>query len=106
MTITGVALATDKNEIIISLPKPCRHGHLFLAFTEVNKELSPEDRFNTLYLRKLQQGFITNEGKFLNRLEAKKHAVEVGQFNIYDGENNENGYDNNPFLFLFSEDLW
>ena len=41
-----------------------------------------------------KQGFLTDKGEFLNRVEAKKHAQACGQ--IIDTEFNE----------LYSEDLW
>ena len=41
-----------------------------------------------------KQGFLTNKGDFLDRIEAKKHAQECSQ--VFATDFNE----------LFSEDLW
>lgn len=73
--ITGVAI--QKGDKIYSLPKPLRHHHLFWQFGE---EIGKEG----------VQGFVTNEGKFLTREEAKVFSGGKGSHETQ----------------LFSEDLW
>ena len=66
---------------------PChRHSDAFYIVSQSlkNDELNKE---------KTQQGFLDHNGKFLNRLEARKHALMCGQTTELNGP-------------LYSEDLW
>ena len=81
--ITHVAIIRDG--IIYSLPKPNRHHNIFAIMPPLDEDGDIE-------------GFIDNNGKFLNRDEAYMVAINFGQINRRPG-----GY-NGPKLF--SEDLW
>ncbi len=50
-----------------------------------------------------EQGFIDQKGKFYNRVDAGKHALECGQV-VKNHANIRHTF--NPRLGLFSEDLW
>jgi hypothetical protein len=50
-----------------------------------------------------EQGFVDHTGRFLNRKDAGKHALECGQ--VIDGHANIR-HEYNSRLGLFSEDLW
>lgn len=66
---------------------PChRHSDAFYIVSQFlkNDELDKE---------KTQQGFLDHNGKFLNRIEARKHAFMCGQTTELNGP-------------LYSEDLW
>lgn len=78
--ITDVAIRfKDK---IYSLPKPWRHYHIQILIGGIYGVDT--------------QGFLTNEGKFVNRAEAKKIAIESWQ--IIPPVNEEKA--------LYSEDVW
>lgn len=47
------------------------------------------------FLKLAEQGFITDQGIFLNRKEALQHAIDCGQLKK-----------ETVFNYLFSEDLW
>lgn len=50
-----------------------------------------------------EQGFVDQTGKFYNRDEAGKHALECGQV-VVNHANIRHHF--NPRIGLFSEDLW
>ncbi len=84
--ITHVAIKTEDG-VVWSLPSPNRH----------------HDVINYIYEHKQdekmvigEQGFLNNEGKFLDRKEALYIAVQAGQLIRKTFPENE----------LFSEDLW
>lgn len=87
--ITHVAIMRGGK--VYSLPKPNRHHHILhsgMMDDKVNEEADV-------------QGFLDDNGKFLNRAEAYVVAKSIGQLdrsnhppNHYDGE------------LLFSEDVW
>jgi len=87
MKIVSVALRLN-NGLVISLSRPNRHcnilNNLYEIFPEY-KQFKPE------------QGFLTNEGAFVDRFLAKALAIEFGQIKTP-----------NTHLFseLISEDLW
>lgn len=61
------------------------------------------DIFEDMYYHGIQyvkptaiQGFITDDNRFLDRFEAREHAISCGQ--LYPEET--------PFDALYSEDLW
>lgn len=73
---------------IISLPRPARHGCIIASMDTImgiDGILAYPDR----------QGFITDTGRFVNRVEAFGIAWRAGQ--IVSGSNGPG---------LFSEDLW
>ena len=84
--ITIVGAAIRYKELIITLPKPNRHHHILqLMF---NLGIKGGGEF---------QGFITSEGKYIDRKEAITIAMEAGQC--------KNGKPELGYM-LFSEDLW
>ena len=56
--ITGVGMLTE-NHGLISLPAPCRHGHLYALMAFLNQSPFPET-----------SGFVTNLGRYITREEA------------------------------------
>ncbi len=85
--IVAVAFLLNGNEII-TMPKPARHYHLVRWLGE-NKKEWPEIRKSGSY----EQGFLDEDGLFLNRSEAARRAYSIGQIISEVDE-------------LFSEDLW
>lgn len=90
--IIGVAMCVETVEgaFIAFLPQPHRHHDVF-------KQMGPTLLFRT-HINPDDQGFLTSEGRFVNRIEALEIAKRAGQFNRKPG-----GYDGPE---LFSEDLW
>lgn len=84
--IVGVAIISDKNEVI-SLPMPNRHHHVIKYMV---KDLGHKTPIVGL------QGFVTEDGIFLNRIEAKLVALNHNQLL----PNHHNGDE------LFSECVW
>lgn len=56
--ITGVGMLTETHGLI-SLPAPCRHGHLYALMAFLNQSPFPET-----------SGFVTNLGRYITREEA------------------------------------
>lgn len=72
-----------------------RHGDIFKQLQDLGFE--PKKGY-----KEIEQGFITHDGKFLNRVEAFNYAKEIGQVSekvILDREKTGQ-------LALISEDLW
>ena len=84
-----VAAAIRVGPMIISAPPPARHHTLMHAFWAHDNEscINPKD-----------QGFLTSEGKFVGREEAKKIALAAEQ--VLPGQGHERHTE------LFSEDLF
>jgi len=90
MTERIIAAAIQIDGVTISLPRPARHGqvlHAAEAFLEA-RDFGRET-----------QGFITNRGRFVNRVQAKQIAHIAKQKQLRP-ESERHGRD------LFSEDLW
>ncbi len=82
--ITGVALiATDGT--MWTLPPPYRHGDIIFILAGRGHKTPIKG----------EQGFVLNDGKFINREDALKLARDNGQLLK----------EHNP-KYLFSEDLW
>lgn len=85
--ILAAAIRHKENGVTWSLPAPARHHDLIEVCTDWDK-------------LKFEQGFITNQYRYVDRLEAKKIAKKANQIIarspgfIYDGK------------WLFSEDVW
>jgi len=63
-----VAVAIKKDDIVYVGSKGQRHNHLLC------------DNSRPFGFLKLgEQGFVTDSGEFLNRIDACKHALECGQ---------------------------
>lgn len=94
-----VAAAIKIGDVVCSLPRPARHA-------DILRSLLVGFRRTDRGYREETQGFITNDGRFLNRQEAYLDAMQCGQgtprrdailstgYNAYNGEE------------LYSEDLW
>lgn len=83
--ITGVAIRHRETKAVFSMPKPARHDTLILELVKLGE---PD-------FAKGEQGFVTEDGRFLEREEAFVYALRFGQLK-------------NTKLrrLLFSEDLW
>lgn len=84
---------TPSDGIILSAPPPHRHHHLIPAgyVTKGNKPVGPEE-----------QGFLTSEGRFVDRLEAMQIAIAIDQLHpLLKGSLQRAGYKE-----LYSEHLW
>lgn len=82
--IVGVAIRTDR--AVWFEARPSRHSHLIRAMAAHG--LEPEDM--------IDQGFLTNKARFVDRKEGLRIAREAGQ--VAEKRGNQD--------FLFSEDLW
>jgi hypothetical protein len=83
-----VAAAIQCDGLTISLPKPARHCHvLWTALQMMDEDL----------VHQSTQGFLTSEGRFVTRIEAKFIAHRAGQKII-----RENPHETDAF----SEDFW
>ena len=87
--ITHVAVKTDS--FIWTLPEPYRHYHILhdMSKAEVLRNYGTEE-----------QGFVTQQGKFLNRRAAMALAQDNGQLKRDPDPKHYQGDE------LFSEDLW
>lgn len=83
-----ISVAIKQGNIIHTLPQPKRHHHVLWEISE----RSPMG----LIMAEGVQGFLDNEGNFLDRTEALHHALACGQIEKPKFQDNE----------LFSEDLW
>ena len=83
-----VAAAIQYDGTTISLPRPARHAHV--QWCALQGMLDKEQVSYAV------QGFLTSEGRFANRIEAKNIAHIAGQELKRVNEGVE----------LFSEDLW
>lgn len=85
----------NKNETVTVVIPGLRHGDCFNLIQQINIPLR-KDRWDE------EQGFINHEGEFLNREEALKYALAIGQLSAtvreYKRTHNENE--------LYSEDLY
>lgn len=82
-----VAVAVLVGKMIASEPAPARHGHVIRALYELNHEICVQpDEF----------GFLTDDGMFAGRQEAKEIARAAGQLLPRHSPSDE----------LFSEDVW
>jgi len=94
--IVGVAALYEGN--LYALMRPARHCNFSAAYNEHSRQAGWDFPWagweDTVFMHKGVQGFITSEGKFLDRKEGAKYAFEHGQI-----KEEEKG-------MLFSEDLW
>lgn len=79
-----VAAAIQFDGITCVLPPPARHHHILHAI----HDLRPES-----FIGPDEQGFMTSAGRFVDRSEGRRIAVECGQTATQHSH-------------LFSEDLW
>lgn len=88
--IVGVAVKLGDGRVL-SLPRPARHCHLFAEYNE--RAQTPWEGWPGSLIREGEQGFVDDQGVFLNRREAARHAFYCDQIAMA-----TNG--------LFSEDVW
>lgn len=86
------AAIKDESGKIWSLPVPARHNHILehMRLCGVVYKVP-----SGLLVAKGEQGFIDDQGIFLNRIEAGKHAIACSQISYLRWPPN-----------LYSEDLW
>lgn len=93
--IVGVAVQYQGN--LYALMRPARHCHFSATYNEKSRKAGWNFPWkgwkDPVFVSKGVQGFITSVGKFLDREEGAKYALEHGQI---DKEKS----------MLFSEDLW
>lgn len=85
----------NKDETVTVIIPGLRHGDCFELMQQINIPLR-KDRWDE------EQGFINHEGKFLNREEALKHALEIGQLSATTKQRKLIHHENE----LYSEDLY
>lgn len=87
MIVAAAIKLNDEPGGVISMPPPNRHHHIIHALGEKHGEI---------YIAHGQQGFITDTGQWLSRVDAADHARRHGQIK-------------KPMIAppkLYSEDLW
>lgn len=84
-----IAAAVRVNGVTLSLPPPARHYHIVNTLTET---LGTDD---TRYASPDDQGFLTDDARFVGREAALVIARDAGQI-----------INPTPHRELFSEDLW
>ena len=82
-----VAAAIQWEGVTISLPRPARHGHVLACASQFMPDYATSG---------CCQGFVTSEGRFVNRIQARQLAHMSGQEPKTTGAAHE----------LYSEDLW
>lgn len=88
MAETIVAAACQYEGLTFSLPQPARHGQILHSM---------EGAFcDGDAIKSCCQGFLTSEGRFVNRVQARQIAHMAGQEPKATGNSRD----------LFSEDLW
>jgi hypothetical protein len=80
-----VSVAIRRGKLIFSIEAPARHHHV-LHTMDLQEKIDAID---------VDQGFLTNEGKFVDREEAFKIALAANQLLAI-----------HPLKELFSEDIW
>ena len=85
-----IAAAVSFKGVTLSMPPPARHYHIVNTLCDTLG--APED---ARYAAPDDQGFLTDEGRFVGRLEAMDIAREAGQLKKQP-----------PCKALFTEDLW
>lgn len=83
-----VAVAVAYNNLIISKPRPARHGDIIASLYDVNK----------LAAATCIQGFLTSDGEFVNR-QAAKALLKINEQPTIDHPSVH------PYE-AFSEDVW
>ena len=83
-----VAAAVQFEGITFSLPKPARHGQVLHAMDAAMLGTDP--------VTSCCQGFLTSEGRFVNRVQGRQIEHIAGQKPKTTGNDRD----------LFSEDLW
>lgn len=91
MTERIIAAAVEVEGITFSLPKPARHAQVLHSMDAAG--------FSEEMIAMACQGFLTSEGRFVNRVLARQIAYRAGQEQLRP-EKERHQRD------LYSEDLW
>ena len=62
-------MAMNLGELVVTLPPPARHHDLITAILKVLDQMTDSD----------QEGFLTSEGRFVCRTEARGIAIAANQ---------------------------
>jgi hypothetical protein len=95
--IVGTAFLTRDGELL-TLPRPARHCHFFGEYNADCRDNGwdfPWEGWSREKLKGSKQGFVTHEGKYVDRYEAARIALEAKQI-----------WTLNWPPQLYSEDLW
>jgi len=95
--IVGTAFKT-RYGVVLTLPRPARHCHFFGEYNEHCRKSGwdfPWKGWSYKKLARSEQGFITHDGVFVNRIEGARIAIAAGQIDELQWPPN-----------LYSEDLW
>lgn len=84
-----------RDGVLWTLPRPARHHNILWAMHDIDNNTNPHERPKIIHARGIQ-GFIDEDGNFLERKEAALRATRCGQL--------KKPLDAPPNLF--SEDLW
>ena len=87
MPETIIAAAVQYDGLTFSLPRPARHAQVLQCM---------EDILSVDSIAHACQGFLTSEGRFVNRIQGRQIAYVAGQNPGTTGGQRD----------LFSEDLW
>jgi len=92
--IVGVAFYNPETQMLVTMPKPNRHSDIIGNLHAISgKQVGSP----------WKQGFVTDQGEFLNRNEAARYVVRVGQ-TLTQYARDE--YMTRTLTTLYSEDLW
>ena len=97
--IVGVAVRF-KNGEVRSLPKPARHCHLFAEYNQNERDSGrhcPWEGWPAREVRRGEQGFVDEQGKYFTREQALAHVRVIGQPLMPNAR---------AKTWLFSEDVW
>lgn len=95
-----IAAAIKIADVVCFIPAPARHHNVLHSLMQCFN-----GRTDRGYLEETQ-GFVTDSGIFLDRIEAMKHALECGQGTPRRDKILATGYNTYNGDELFSEDLW
>lgn len=75
-------VAVKSGDLCIALPKPNRHADCIMQILSLGLDISE-------WGKESNQGFYDEQGVFLSRTEAAKHAFECGQLDHKHGYTSE-----------------
>lgn len=83
-----MAAAVQYGDVVVMTPRPGRHHHVINAMFAIAGDVAVG--------AETEQGFLTSDGRFVDRKEGFRIAEEAGQIVTKHG----------PEDTLFSEDMW
>lgn len=72
MIVAAAIKLSDRPDGVVTMPPPNRHHNIIWKIGETNPN-------GDVLIARGQQGFITDTGQFLSRIEAAEHAQRHGQ---------------------------